>query len=1810
MATGIDLLQEAIYGLVPNLLAKGNLIDYISSVDSTTFPLFCNGVPQVSIGMENMPSPYGYSPLGYIRLKGGTVSPSSFLKTTNIEIPSVCTIYLDVRASQPTQPKGISFHLNNPAYQDLSNFNKGMKINMYNSLEGAGGVFKTELFSPFRENIYTFQNSASPYPVRDQRSLVINGDTVLYKFLQEPILTAHPDPLLNYPEEVFTNLIIGTAQEGDYNYFEGRVYCLLVWDRALTSDELTWLHTEGLEHFYGIKATTTDGVVTISVDEDATPKVTTTYPPAALTGKALLESAAYGLLPQLLAKGNKNTAQTVGAFPSWIKPGRDMSLFTLLGGEEDGGMSDGYGYNPEDGGSLSFDGATCYIKNYHVDIPSDNMSIFIDVEAEVCEEAWTGGGPFGVVYRLGEEGSEDISQYDFELSHRSTNQIRHDMYLTEEFSTYSLSFPQRYCMTVGFSNSSPRIYRQINSIKSAIISSTFDNPFEKYNIFDIGSRNGWGFFKGKIRALLIFPRTLYQEEIDWLHTQSRLGFPSFYANEVSGEIEIFDSAATTTNAPVTTPSAEDPDYLILLREAKYGVFPSLLSKISIPNQETGYFPTYFGNGNPSTLESVFQLKNMVLPYSGFSAALGHISFQPSDTSSMGPDRVDIDSGGEGFTIFYDLTVPLPGSIPYTVFKASNSTYSTSRIIVQHKINSILNFSYGRTIVGEGGSTTDGLIWTGPVYEVSDSSQIVTSINLARVSNGVVLLRPGSYSFNGATIDGSCCIMAENPNSVTLTMTGGFYCSTNYGEIVEFKNLMFVGGRSGVIPIDMNSGTLVVRNCKFSKFGANRTIQSSYGRIDGLISNCQFVTTDSMTNGIATNLIRGDHRYSWNRPLIGLSPVVGGVAGTLTDALFIEDCTYTCGDSYTVITNDGARIVFRRNKCYVTVAGTDKFCDSHGQQYDSSKDVGWSTRLWVIHDNDFIINSGATCYRGLMMRGGIAVVESNTFSGSFTGGPYLIRVYEQNFDGTGAVDKSQRVHLYLHGNKKNGVNCDTTSDNNLKLEIYNGGVPTAGDNWIFGTCPDVPMSAIPEKHPFMGGSVVGVPVGETVERPHSISSGRYRCALVYKEGVATVYTLNETGTVDVYNFKDSYSSVLNRLEIGVSGTSEYLNGQLRCFAIFDRSLTNTEIALLFSACATNFPNVAAQRTGVGDLFVDLIKIDEVPTTTTLPTTTTEEPELTTTEEEPIPTTTLSPTWVPSEFVINNYFTFDNAASVGLLFKTLPYYHYWNVNTDAVGSILDWEDGGIASRLQIVDNVSGSGKVIKFILNNSDYPSTTTFRSALSGARGYNNIGGVCGSHIYLRFDIYIPEELLNVYQGSLCQFLLRDSIGGPLVNPHYFGVTIHNNVHVFYIADPQGYGYHYIDAKELSAYVNKWITFEFLIYFDPSEGYFKIYADGDIFFDWNDWLEIGGAKDYWPGSQGQWAFQFGFETSQRSPNLSLYYNDLVIAYSHSQADMLMPTTTAGPSTTVGPTTTAGPTTTVGPEVTTTEVTTTPEIYGITGLNIYTYDYTYAAQNKLHVYNSVSTWGMKQFTPDDYFDKEDISDVANEAVKSVLVTTNPLIVEEQISILHRTQEGKGVIVPFFTYSASNLFVYEILFDKAPAIDVTINPYIGIDRSFVFDEEDESIILNRRLDDPTIIVRTEIYASGARVYMLPYGGSIVFEVLGKALGLKGQKNTLVENYKEYNSGIGGSGEYSYPNNILVQTDELAYYLASKTLELYVQRKGVKIKGRGDPSLEVGDGFSAPAYYRASKTLPITYKRYYVVNQSLTYDGGLDITTEGRAI
>lgn len=566
MATGITLIKQAIYGVVPNLLAKGNMLEEVHS-ENSFFPTYCNGVPQTKFTLEKAAYPYGYDPAGYLRFEGRENS-STVMRCRNMQIPSngqgsAVTIYVDMRANEPAYDYDIPVSIRNPEYyvdghKKMSVGFCNFPMGMYSNRQAADIIS-----SPYKSTRYEFDISYGGYPQRMQRTVILQSSgAITHKLNQE----AHKyvSPNFTYPDAFFTDMDIG-AQDS-WGYLCGRINCILIWPRALHTDELNWLHSAGQQHFDGIIANHIGNYAVDIVSGTATTSypaprayTATTFPPAPKTGKALLEDAIYGILPQLLAKGNKTEPQRTGAFPVYYRPDVRKSHFWLFGDERNGTdlVPEGYGYRPDAGGSdvkgfIAFDGVECRIWNWRANVPAGHCTIWVDIEGEICNETWSGGGPFGVPLRFGEEGSEIKNPTtDLMVTHTDT-ELRVQMYDTGERDVTHTQFPTRYTMALGIEGSGSRkVFRQVNGGSSSTISNTFNNNFGLYRIFDIGARRSWGYFKGRIRTILIFSRLLFDEELTWLHENSLAGFPGLWANQDDYTVTIYDSA-TTTPAPETT----------------------------------------------------------------------------------------------------------------------------------------------------------------------------------------------------------------------------------------------------------------------------------------------------------------------------------------------------------------------------------------------------------------------------------------------------------------------------------------------------------------------------------------------------------------------------------------------------------------------------------------------------------------------------------------------------------------------------------------------------------------------------------------------------------------------------------------------------------------------------------------------------------------------------------------------------------------------------------------------------------------------------------------------------------------------------------------------------------------------------------------------------------------------------------------------------------------------------------------------------------------------------------------------------------
>ena len=159
---------------------------------------------------------------------------------------------------------------------------------------------------------------------------------------------------------------------------------------------------------------------------------------------------------------------------------------------------------------------------------------------------------------------------------------------------------------------------------------------------------------------------------------------------------------------------------------------------------------------------------------------------------------------------------------------------------------------------------------------------------------------------------------------------------------------------------------------------------------------------------------------------------------------------------------------------------------------------------------------------------------------------------------------------------------------------------------------------------------------------------------------------------------------------------------------------------------------------------------------------------------------------------------------------------------------------------------------------------------------------------------------------------------------------------------------------------------------------------------------------------------------------------------------------------------------------------------------------------------------------------------------------------------------------------------------------------------------------VSDPTIIIYEEstgvtmsvvsTYAYGADLLIENSEGTIGSYKI-KATGTEYSYNvvTPIELRDETSIFMYGEKTYEYPNNHFVQTETVGNAIAAKLLATYkTLRKDLTIEWRGNPAVELGDTVQAPIYYKN----PTSVASYVIVKNNIKFDGGLEYSTNARAV
>lgn len=146
---------------------------------------------------------------------------------------------------------------------------------------------------------------------------------------------------------------------------------------------------------------------------------------------------------------------------------------------------------------------------------------------------------------------------------------------------------------------------------------------------------------------------------------------------------------------------------------------------------------------------------------------------------------------------------------------------------------------------------------------------------------------------------------------------------------------------------------------------------------------------------------------------------------------------------------------------------------------------------------------------------------------------------------------------------------------------------------------------------------------------------------------------------------------------------------------------------------------------------------------------------------------------------------------------------------------------------------------------------------------------------------------------------------------------------------------------------------------------------------------------------------------------------------------------------------------------------------------------------------------------------------------------------------------------------------------------------------------------------VISATYYAWGADIKIKNNTGTtytFIFRVTAYPLEIRSQQ--VVMRRDEESIAENGLKSYSFPDNPLVQTTEVAETIAGNLLAVCAPaRRDVELSWRGNPALELGDMVCLPEY--RSRDGDFDVKGFYiVVRQELELDGGLKASLTGRKI
>jgi hypothetical protein len=236
-------------------------------------------------------------------------------------------------------------------------------------------------------------------------------------------------------------------------------------------------------------------------------------------------------------------------------------------------------------------------------------------------------------------------------------------------------------------------------------------------------------------------------------------------------------------------------------------------------------------------------------------------------------------------------------------------------------------------------------------------------------------------------------------------------------------------------------------------------------------------------------------------------------------------------------------------------------------------------------------------------------------------------------------------------------------------------------------------------------------------------------------------------------------------------------------------------------------------------------------------------------------------------------------------------------------------------------------------------------------------------------------------------------------------------------------------------------------------------------------------------------------------------------------------------------------------------------------------------------TTKTTSVKTLTTDDYFGKDNPANYT-ELANYIEITTQPVVAADEDEI-YRSDEAVPIV-------AGETQTVTIEFSSVPAIN-----YVATLEA-AEDDDGNTIALPAGLTIQDVIY----YAWGAEVIVggATEEGVYILVVNGKPLEVQGSKKIVASDAQSIREN--GKLSYTFEDNHLLQSTEMAQAIADKCLELSKDpRHDLELDWRGDPALALGDRITVPD----SKT---TTADFYVISNSLEYDGTLSATLRGKKV